>query len=99
MIDSDDTSKSVLELAEEITSNERIIQYGHPSKNFTDIARMWSVILGIEITPQQVGLCNIATKLCREINSQKRDNLVDICGYAKAVDLVNCYQEYEDEEN
>jgi len=97
MINPDDISKSVLELAEEITSAERIIQYGHPSKNFADIAKMWSVILNVEVTPQQVGLCNIATKICREINSQKRDNLVDICGYAKAIDLVN-NDHYEDEE-
>lgn len=97
MIDTNDISKSVLALAEEITSSERVIQYGHPSKNFADIAKMWSVILNVEVTPQQVGLCNIATKICREINSQKRDNLVDICGYAKAIDLVNLYDYHEDE--
>ena len=91
MIDSNDTTKSILQLAEEITSNERIIDYGHPAVNFADIAQMWSVILKTNVTPTQVGLCNIATKICREINAQKRDNLVDIAGYAKAIDLIKQY--------
>lgn len=79
---------SVLDLATQIVSQERIKEYGHPAKNFSDIAKMWSVILGIEVTPVQVGLCNIATKICREINQPKRDNLIDICGYSHAIDLV-----------
>jgi len=99
MIDSNDYTKSVLQLAEEITSNERIVEYGHPAVNFTDIAAMWSVILKTNVTPMQVGLCNIATKICREINAQKRDNLVDIAGYAKAIDLINQYDLDNEEED
>jgi hypothetical protein len=91
MIDPNDTTKSILTLAEEITSTERIKSYGHPPDNFTDIAAMWSVILKCKVTPQQVGLCNIASKICREIYKPKRDNLVDIAGYAKTIDLVNSY--------
>ena len=99
MIDTNDNTKSVLQLAEDITSTERIVEYGHPAVNFADIAAMWSVILKTNVTPMQVGLCNIATKICREINAHKRDNLVDIAGYAKAIDLVNQYNLDNEEED
>lgn len=99
MINSNDYTKSVLQLAEEITSTERVVEYGHPAVNFADIAQMWSVILKTNVTPTQVGLCNIATKICRQLNAQKRDNLVDIAGYAKAIDLVNQYDQYNEEED
>jgi hypothetical protein len=99
MIDSNYNLKSILQLAEEITSTERIVEYGHPAVNFADIASMWSIILKTDVTPTQVGLCNIATKICREINLHKRDNLVDIAGYAKAIDLVNQYNNDNEEED
>ena len=99
MVDSNDNLKSILQLAEEITSTERIIEYGHPAVNFADIATMWSVILKTNVTPTQVGLCNIATKICREINLHKRDNLVDIAGYAKAIDLAQLYNSDNEEED
>jgi len=92
MIDPNDLTKSILALAEDITSTERMKTYGHPYDNFTDIAAMWSVILKCNVTPQQVGLCNIASKICREIYKPKRDNLVDIAEYAKTVDIINTYK-------
>lgn len=92
-------TKTILQLADEITSNDRIVDYGHPAINFADIAQMWSVILKTTVTPTQVGLCNIASKICREINAHKRDNLVDIAGYAKTIDLINQYDQDNEEKD
>jgi len=56
---------------------------------------MWAAILGIpEVTPEQVGLCMVAVKISRQVNKAKRDNLVDICGYAETLHLI---QEKRDE--
>lgn len=71
-----------------LVSGDRQKAYGHPSKNFEDIARLWSVILGIEVTPAQVGLCMVQVKLAREVFVPKRDNLVDAIGYLLAYDAT-----------
>lgn len=57
---------------------------------------MWGAILGVEVTPVQVGLCMIALKISRECNMHKRDNLTDIAGYAETVNLVIAEQEVPD---
>ncbi len=71
-----------------LVTGERQKTYGHPSKNFEDTARLWSVVLGIEVTPQQVALCMVQLKLAREVFSPKRDNLVDAIGYLLAYDAT-----------
>jgi hypothetical protein len=71
-----------------LVTGDRQKAYGHPSKNFEDIARLWSVVLGIEVTPAQVGLCMIQVKLAREVFVPKRDNLVDAVGYLLAYDAT-----------
>ena len=39
--------------------------YGSILDNHTRIARLWSVLLKIEVTPEQVALCMIAVKQAR----------------------------------
>jgi len=59
--------------------------YGTPLDNFTKIARLWSVILDIEVTPIQVGLCLDAVKTARLCATPEHwDSLVDKAGYAAA---------------
>jgi hypothetical protein len=79
---------SIAQEAMDIVSGARQQTYGHPSKNFEDTARLWSVVLGIEVTPQQVALCMVQLKLAREVFSPKRDNLVDAIGYLLAYDAT-----------
>jgi hypothetical protein len=79
---------SILEEAQEIIHGPRREKYGHPRKNFQDIADGWSVIFGIEVTPEQVGLAMIWTKVCRETHAHDRDNLVDISGYAGTIEML-----------
>lgn len=80
---------NILQEADNLINGARQGSYGHPLDNFTDTAKMWSVILGADVTAEQVGLCMIAVKLCRQIHQEKRDNLVDIAGYAGTLELVS----------
>ena len=80
--------KSILAEADELVNGDRAKAYGHPSKEFERVAVMWSAILGCTVEPRKVGLCMIALKISRECNAHKRDNLVDIAGYAQTVQMM-----------
>jgi hypothetical protein len=74
---------SILTKAEEIINGERAKDYGSTLDNFGRIAKLWSVILGVEVTPEQHILCMVAVKMARLCNSPKHmDSIVDIAGYA-----------------
>ena len=55
---------------------------------------LWTGILagrlreGQHVTPMDVPLCMIAVKLARQAHRHKRDNLVDIAGYARTAAMV-----------
>ena len=85
--------KSVLTEAEGLVHGERNKDYGAPIEDFTRTARMWSAILGITVRPDQVPLCMIAVKLSRECNRPKRDNMVDIAGYAETCEWTKADME------
>lgn len=57
-------------------------EYGDSSRMLTKIAAMWSLILGHNITPKEVGLMMVGMKILREGQRHKKDNLLDIAGYA-----------------
>jgi hypothetical protein len=86
-------SESVLAEADRIVSGDRGNDYGHPIHDFSRTALIWSAILGIHVTPEQVGLCMVGVKISRECNKHKRDNLVDGPGYFKCVDMIHQYTE------
>lgn len=77
-----DEQKSILQEAEEIVNGDRQQDYGDMQQSFDNIAKMWSVIAGTEISARQVGLMMISLKVVRDNNKPKRDNVVDIAGYA-----------------
>jgi hypothetical protein len=70
--------------------------YAHPADDFGRTAAMWSAILGHYVSPETVGLCMIAVKLSRECHKHKRDNLVDIAGYAETVQRVHEFLKAEE---
>ena len=80
--------ETVLEEAQRLIVGDRNLSYDHPYDNFTRIAQVWTAILGIKITPEQVGLCMVGVKLAREAYQPKRDNLVDGAGYFGTIQMV-----------
>ena len=84
--------KTILDEAASIISGDRQECYGHPESNFKHIAAYWSILFGIDIYPKQVAEAMILTKLARNAHNPKRDNLIDIAGYAGTMEML----EYED---
>ena len=77
--------KTTLETAQDIVLNKRGQQYGANSwvTMHERIARVWSAILGTEVTGLQVALCMAGMKLIRAENAPDvEDSFVDACGYA-----------------
>lgn len=72
---------TILEEAQKIIKGARAKSYGDSNKSLLNISKVWSGILGTDITPEQVALCMSGMKLVRENSSHKRDNLVDAAGY------------------
>lgn len=70
------------EEAHKLIFGDREKDYGSATKNFTDIAKGWSVIFGTEVTAEQVCIAMTWLKLCRLIKSPAhRDSVVDGIGY------------------
>lgn len=90
----DNARDSVLEEAKRITAGTRQNDYGHPRDDFSRTASMWTGILapklrqGTQVTAMDVPLCMIAVKLARQAHRHKRDNLVDIAGYARTAAMI-----------
>jgi hypothetical protein len=81
---------SVLQEADNIINGQRQQDYGSPLQSFTDIAALWSPILGIDVDANQVALCMIGLKIARAKNGgMQRDSLVDIAGYAGCIELMD----------
>ena len=82
--------EDVCDVAKRLTSYDRQLDYGSPIEDFTKQAKMWSVILNTNVTPQQIAMCMITVKLCRLTNSPRhRDSAIDVVGYARCLDLCN----------
>lgn len=82
-------NESILEEARRLVHGDRGESYGHPVDDFSRTGRIWGAILGIpDVTAEQVALCMAAVKISREVNQPKRDNRVDIAGYAETLDMV-----------
>lgn len=84
---------TILQEAQCAVYGDRQADYGNVTDNFTATARLWSVVLGKEITADQVGLCMIQVKVARQMFKKKRDNLVDISGYAATIEKMDIEKE------
>ena len=79
---------TVLKEADQLIVGARNEYYDHPLDNFNRIAKIWSAILGIDVTYRQVALCMDGVKLAREAYRPHRDNRVDGPGYWGALDMA-----------
>ena len=82
--------KNILEEANDLIYGERRKQYGHARVAFDRIAKVWSGILGTDVTGEQVGLCMAGMKLVRADLRWCMDDLVDAAGYIGCVEQVRC---------
>jgi hypothetical protein len=81
--------KTVLQEANDVIYGDRQADYGSATENFSNIAKGWEILLKTKVTPEQVGLCMIWLKMARQMNVNKRDNIVDIAGYAGCMEKLN----------
>ena len=80
-------TEDILIEALRLTTGARQATYGPPDQDFRRTAKMWSAIKGVEFEPREVAMFMIALKLSRETYQKKRDNAVDIAGYARSMDI------------
>jgi hypothetical protein len=82
-------AEQLLEHAADIVTRRRR-EYGEPADLFTDIAKRWSLILGVEVSPPQAVLCMIDVKLARLARDSKHfDSQADVAGYAACLREVS----------
>ena len=80
--------KTIIEEAWGLVNGDRKNDYGTAKTNMSRTAKIWSGILDIDVTPEQVALCMAGVKLARTQQVYKRDNVVDAVGYLLVYDDV-----------
>jgi hypothetical protein len=80
--------RSILAEAGDVVHGDRRKDYGSPLENHDRTAKLWSGYLGVPVTAEDVCMLNILQKVSRAKHALKRDNLVDIAGYAANVELI-----------
>jgi hypothetical protein len=74
--------KAILQQAIDLTHGDRNKNYGAPLVNHQRIAAIWSVILGVEVTPSQVALCMVGVKIARLVATPDHlDSFIDGAAY------------------
>lgn|GEM_PF-575578 len=95
LAEQDDDDNDILAEASRITRGSRQAQYGPPDEDFRRTAGMWSALFaaklkeGVTFEPRDVALAMILLKTSRETHQRKRDNWVDIAGYASCGSRCN----------
>lgn len=84
----EENEQSILSEAEEIVNGSRHSDYGDAKESFSRIATIASVMTGKELSPDDCCAVMMAVKLVRESFNHKRDNLVDLCGYAELMNRL-----------
>lgn len=87
---------SILLEAESLVHGDRHEDYGHPLDDFNFTAVMWSSYLRKRgllsfnmpiLEADDIAIMMIMVKISRQANRRKRDNLVDIAGYAETAQM------------
>lgn len=85
----EENKQSILDEAKAIVEGSRQSDYGDPVESFERIAKIASMITGKDLSPKECCAVLMAVKLVRESYTHKRDNLVDLCGYAHIMNEIN----------
>ncbi|NIM50415.1 MAG: hypothetical protein GTO22_14390 [Gemmatimonadales bacterium] len=86
---------NVLEEAASVVDGPRQHDYGSPKLNHTRLADAWNgYLLGRDLyarplTPRDICNMMVLLKVMREAHRPKRDNLVDIAGWARNAEMVS----------
>ena len=71
----------ILDVAKLLTYGDRNRTAGDFVTNHENIARIWSVILGMEVEAYQVALCMAGVKMARTVASKDLDHFIDGAAY------------------
>ena len=75
-----------------VALNSRGQHYGKVLENHNRIAKIWSLIIGSEVTEEQVALMMVGLKVARLIETpDHQDSILDIAGYAAV--MSECIEE------
>ena len=62
---------------------ERQAEYGGAERHMVMVAKRWSLVLGYEVSAQEVTLCLLELKLTRlAFHPAHMDSIIDVAGYA-----------------
>lgn len=68
---------------------QRAAHWGDPVTTHIRIAQVWSGILGVEVSAQQVADCMVGLKLVRDsLNPDDPDSLKDAAGYTRIAQMI-----------
>ena len=87
-------AETVLDEAARLTSGPRQRDYDHPLENHQRIADAWALYIQskygivVPLKPEDAAHMMILVKIAREAHTPKRDNIVDICGYARCIERM-----------
>ena len=81
--------KTILDEAKAIVEGSRQSDYGDPVESFDRIAKTASMITGKDLSSKECCAVLMAVKVVRESFRHKRDNLIDLCGYAHIMNELN----------
>lgn len=81
---------SILMEAHRLTHGDRNKDYGHPYDDCSRTASMINAMLGDKLKapllPSEAALIMCLVKISRQVHKPKRDNMVDLAGYAYVAD-------------
>lgn len=92
--DMTEKATNILEEAYAFVYGARNADYGHPADDFAAVAKAFNAYVEKKynianlLEATDVPIFQMIVKIMREANKPKRDNLVDIAGYAATLEMV-----------